>query len=492
MTPFELKGAERVFARKPQDCEKISHVLEVIGNISLLEQHIQLAWQKVLNRHPKMRILQSKKSFFSGEICSFVTLEKASKCLRVIHSQNPNEWENIVKFECNTRVFDRFQEFPFWLYLCVEDKDKSPCTTARLILFSDHYMSDGHSGTVVLNEILEIVTDSSRLEAKEEEEPEPLYPSLYDQCFPDAKKSFKLKILSAIVCYLIPLILSILHYLYKPFMPLKVIKDPIEQPQMLTCNSTKEALKNLLIKCKQENVTVGNALITAFVLAFGATKESITNERLPKIKASLDIPHNMRQRFDKHHSVDKNAVGMYASPGPLNFLSSKGIETNISFWDTVRHFQKEMQTLSKSNPFMFLLPNMAAHECATSSVMMKPSKCTSDLRLSNLGRYPFTKEYPVKGTTKSKLVVTNLLFTSWAMHSTTVGMFISSVENLTFSCIHRLDDQIAEEFLQRLLYIVENINTIDKDTSVREILDLIKDPYPTISITKPFASPVAA
>ncbi|KAF4043749.1 hypothetical protein GN244_ATG04063 [Phytophthora infestans] len=105
-----------------------------------------------------MRALQVKTEAFTAENQEPVTLNDIATMdlFHIRHFSQSDDtfenWQHYAEDECNI-AFDWYSQFPFFLTVWVNDSAEQ----ARLVLFSDHYMSDGYSGMVVLNFILERV-----------------------------------------------------------------------------------------------------------------------------------------------------------------------------------------------------------------------------------------------------------------------------------------------------------------------------------------------
>ncbi|EEY54268.1 uncharacterized protein PITG_07876 [Phytophthora infestans T30-4] len=94
-----------------------------------------------------MRVLQVQSQYFTAEVQEPLTVDDISSrnLLRVQSFSQTTEgsfehWQRYVADECNVG-FDRYTQLPFFLTVWIDEKAEH----ARLMLFSDHYMSDGYS-----------------------------------------------------------------------------------------------------------------------------------------------------------------------------------------------------------------------------------------------------------------------------------------------------------------------------------------------------------
>ncbi|KAE9043537.1 hypothetical protein PR003_g6022 [Phytophthora rubi] len=156
----ELRGFERAVTMAAGTSMKIVHSMLVAGDVDTLVQFLPEALTRTFNMHPRMRALQVKGEDFLAEIQAPLTVDDISSknLLRTRRFSQPestvgafSDWQKYAEEECNIAI-DRYTQYPFFLVVWVDDD----CTDqARLMLFSDHYMSDGYSGMVVLNSIFE-------------------------------------------------------------------------------------------------------------------------------------------------------------------------------------------------------------------------------------------------------------------------------------------------------------------------------------------------
>ncbi|KAJ3068998.1 hypothetical protein HK102_007019, partial [Quaeritorhiza haematococci] len=181
----KLRGVERIFALSPLGSTKIAHVLAVSNFPAFLIPPVSSpasespalntltrAFLGVVNANPRMRATQDPIDPLKVHISPPISEDEANKRRLVRVVEEPEQerdggWEAFVREECE-RVFDKKKEFPFYLVLMVpaakskvekkEEDGEGEEGLARLILISDHYMSDGFSGLVVLNAFLQNLT----------------------------------------------------------------------------------------------------------------------------------------------------------------------------------------------------------------------------------------------------------------------------------------------------------------------------------------------
>lgn len=271
---IELRGYERVVTMADNLSLKIVHSMLVAGDTETLVHFLPVALAQTFNMHPRMRAMQTKGKPFMAEIHEPVPLDDISnKNLLRIRRFSPSEafenWEHYAEDECNVAI-DRYTQFPFFLtaWIC-EQKEQT-----RLMLFSDHYMSDGYSGMIVLNCILEQVALLSKqgdFEMKEVVE-YPLRISLYENSLSDLWISKHL--LKIGITLFGKRIYREFVQKFKPVLPTRsdqhdFIMPPVQNPTSASfAMGSPSCMAKALARCKSERVTFAGALTSAVVAAF--------------------------------------------------------------------------------------------------------------------------------------------------------------------------------------------------------------------------------
>ncbi|GMF23109.1 unnamed protein product [Phytophthora lilii] len=298
---------------------KIVHSILVTGDVETLLRFLPAALMRAFNMHPRMRALQGKGEDFTAEIHAPINIDSvaARNLLRVRRFSRSEDiegefdvWYRYAERECNVG-FDRYTQFPFFLTVWANEEDRQ----ARLVLFSDHYMSDGRSGMTVLNCILEQVAHL----AKEKEDVEsqvqelPLRPSLYEMWL--SKKPLSKVVVKGVMALLGKAI-------YRSEMRKFESGDPARMRQALA-------------KCKEEKVTVGGAMVALIVLAFYRTAKKQPSFAPAQPFQFLDMDCNMRQRVPNPADEDQFAG--------LDWLANEGVDVNTArFWDLARRSKSEI------------------------------------------------------------------------------------------------------------------------------------------------------
>ncbi|KAI9983170.1 hypothetical protein PInf_007097 [Phytophthora infestans] len=289
---------------------KIVHSMLLVGDVQTLLRFLPVALMQTFNMHPRMRAVQ-----------------------------------HYAEQECNIG-FDRYTQFPFFLVVWVDSASEQ----ARLMLFSDHYMSDGRSGMAVLSCVLEQVSALTELGDQTEDrlpvQELPLRPSLYEMWF---SKHFLFKeILKGVMSLFGEVIYRSEMKKFKPLLPARDDQHDFEVPPVKNPTSAffkegdPDCMRKTLQRCKEEGVTFGGTLVAAITLAFYyAVEKQPGSEPGKPFKIAADIDYNMRQRVS--YPVEDDAVGAYITFADLGWLANEGIDFEaMRFWDLARKAKSEI------------------------------------------------------------------------------------------------------------------------------------------------------
>ncbi|GMF29740.1 unnamed protein product [Phytophthora fragariaefolia] len=421
-----LRGYERVLTMVDKVSTKIVHSMLVRGPTTILLQFLATPVMNTFNMHPRMRSLQDKGREFMAEIHPPLTRHDVTSFalvrVRMVSSVASNVddmmsgWQQYADDECSIG-FDQFKQLPFFLTVWVDEREDS----ARLMLFSDSYMSDGHSGMVVLNCILERVAilaneqlGASRDESKPKQPPRqvqelPLRPPLYKMWLSNV--AWAKSILKCVVSVTGRKRFRDRVMIYKPLLSARAGQRQFTAPPATNSSTAlfalgdPECMMKVVAKCKEENVTVGGALVGIMILAFyHVMKERKSNPSRDCFKIAVDLGFNMCRRVP--NPADEEQVGMYTALTSLDWLTCEGanLETT-SFWDLARCakqaiIEKPMHTLAMALPTVLMdkYVNSRMKQSFLKGVYL-PNSLVSDINISNLGIYPYSREHQVSGYT---------------------------------------------------------------------------------------------
>lgn len=488
----ELRGLERMLTMVDGVSMKIVHSMLVAGDAEIMVRFVPVALMRTFNMHPRMRALQVKSENFSVEIQAPVTLDDiATKDLLRVRQFSQSEstegtfdnWQHYAERECNVG-FERYTQFPFFLMLWVDKTAEQ----GRLILFSDHYMSDGRSGMTVLNCILEqvsLLTEQGNNQSDDRPVHEfPLRPSFYEMWL---SKNFIFKeLLKGLMSLFGGAIYRSEMKKFKALLPARNDQHNFVAPPVANSTTASFAegdsicMRRSLEKCTEESVTFGGALVAAIALAFyhAANKQPNFQPDQP-FKVAADIDYNMRQRVPC--PAEEDQVGAYIAFADLGWFATKGVDMETTlFWDLARRAKTEIDgnlrnttTMSALTVTMDQKLNAKMKPSLPKSVRIRHSQ-TSDANISNVGRYPYAKEYSLssKRDKKNVLAVKNLHVYNPIPHlGPSAVFFVTSVESFCYAMGHKCEDEAAKSLFSAWVAICEHLGNVGADDTLMGVLE---------------------
>lgn len=464
---------------------KIVHSMLVTGHAETLLRFLPVAVMRTFNMHPRMRALQVKDEEFTAEIQAPVTIEDiANKNLLRVQRFSPSEsskipfedWQVYAEAECNVG-FDRYTQFPFFLAVWVDEKEEQ----ARLMLFSDHYMSDGRSGMTVLNCVLKQVSLLSSDAGDNQAEELPLRPSFYEMWL--SKNLLSKALVKGLIASLGAMIYRSELKKFKPLLPARddqqdFVAPPVANPTSASfAQGNPVCMREALSVCREQGATFGGALVAAVTLAFyQAAKEQPDFEPGQPFKVQADMDYNMRQRLPR--PVEEEQVGAYVAFTDLGWLASDGVDLKTTqFWDLARRAKKEIDgnlrntlTMDAVTVVMDQKINAKIKPSLAEYINIRHSQ-TSDANISSVGRYPYTREFPV-ASKQGKLTVKELHVYNPIPHlGPSAVFFVSSVDSFCYSMGHKCENAAAKTLFTAWVAVCENIGSIKAHDTLLDVLD---------------------
>lgn len=519
---FELRGFERVSTLTDKGSYKVAHVMVVRGQLDELLRHIPAALVLTFNKHPRMRAKQVKGEFAVAEVQPPIVLEHLVKArLLGIRGTSKEEerlgkWQKHVEEESNL-PFDRYCQYPFFLRVWVDKASN----TARLILFSDKFVSDGMSGTVVLHDLLSFASalslESPSLEKDKKELPlrDSLYNMWLDGIVGSSWTRFWVKFFAS----------SGFKRELKTFKPLLTPRaDQHNMTVPVECNPTSvlfadgasENLKKLQAACDREGVKLQSALAVAVLLGYYATQPPKTAAAQPEhepeaatangdakkpaakdakskskskkttkpepFKLRVETLIDMRRRVD--YPVQEVQIGDYTTSYPIESFAHTGVALErVKFWDLARANKQELDALLQSYalPKPLIFADQSLNERTPLPFFEQvpiPHATTADVTLANLGSYIHARTHDfrtvdpkTKGPSTGKLVVESVTFSSTAPHlSSAASLFVSSVSALSYGFAHKLEDKVGRTLLANLVAVIESIGNVAADELLSDVV----------------------
>lgn len=526
-----LRGYERLATLADQGSFKVAHVMVVKGQLDELLRYLPPALVHTFNKHPRMRATQVKGVFAAAEIQPQIQLQGivTHRLLGIRGTSNEEErlgkWQKHIEEESN-QPFDRFHQFPFFLRVWVNKENN----TARFILFSDKFMSDGISGNVVFNDLLEFASTLSlaggaALDKKLLQEL-PLRPSLYhswlDHMYSASWLKFCAKWFSR----------SHFRSEMKTFTPL--VTPRADQNDMAVppkCNATsvlfadgsEENFKKMWSKCDKEGVKLSNALAVAVLLGYYATQpqpqQEVEKDQQPEdeqepdqeaakvakkqkhakkekskpFKVHIDTLIDMRRRVE--YPAPEVQIGDYMTAYPLESLAHEGVQLDaVKFWDLARANKDELAAILDS--YSLPMPMIFTDKSFNSQTDAKffdgiplPHSSTADVTLANIGSYAHktshafrTIDAKTRQPSTGLLTVESVHYSCTSPHlSSTASLYVTSVKSLSFGLAHKYDAKTGKGLLENLVKLIERIGDIGEHDLLRDVVAAVLPPKRLVS-----------
>jgi hypothetical protein len=482
---LKLRGFERMVSMADGVSMKIVHAMLVVGDVQTLLLRLPMALTRTLNVHPRMRALQVTDQAFTAEIQAPVSIDDVTskKLLRVVELEDDErfeEWQQYAEHECSVG-FDRFTQLPFFLTVWSQEKAER----ARLLLFSDHFMSDGRSDMAVLNCILEQVAQLAKGGEVRAVEEFPLRPSLYDMWL--SNKLLPKLFVKALMALLGRAIYRNEMNQFTPVLPARDDQHDFVAPPVE--NSTKgfyaqgdaRCMSHALLKCREEKATVGGAMVAATVLAmYRAAKDPQKLAADQPFKLVADVDYDMRQRVPS--PADEDQVGAYAAFCGLEWLAKEGVDLETTrFWALARRAKTEIDANLGRTVAMAAVPVILDQQIHSK---MKPSFAkaanirhsqTSDVNMSNVGRYPYAREFSLTENGDKKLTVKSLhVYNSIPHLGPSACFFLTSVESFSYAMAFKCEEASATALFTAWVAVCENLGNIGAEDSMAQVLRQLK------------------
>ncbi|EGZ07666.1 hypothetical protein PHYSODRAFT_319390 [Phytophthora sojae] len=503
-----LRGVERMVSATDGVSTKIAHSMLVRGDTAVLLRFLPTAVIHTFNMHPRMRALQLKDQPFTAEIQSPVTADTLDSLLRVrmlspadYGDGSPTSWQAFVEKECSVG-FDRHCQLPFYLVAWVAKRKD----TARLMLFSDQYMSDGFSGVVVLNCILEQF---------------PLRPSLYRMWL--NKITWAKPLLKGTNAIFGRRRFRGSVHKFTPLLPARADQKDFAVPPVTNTTSAlfadgeSKCMRDALAKCRKECVALDGALIVVALLAFYRVRSSKEQRgRFNPFRLAVDVDCNMRRLVQ--HPAEEDQVGMFTATTDLDWLTTEGVDMlTTGFWDLAGRATREIDANLK-NTMSMALPTITADQKLNAQMdasflknVRVAHSITADVDIAELIQYPFEKHHLLTSTTdtesrrgllsykKTRQSVVpcdgeDFLTRSWrleSMYSTphnvlsveslhvykalphlapSATIFVSSVNAFSYSMAHKVETEVGNNLFTAVVLLFESLGKIGPDENLTEVL----------------------
>ncbi|GAB9474328.1 hypothetical protein Gpo141_00011458 [Globisporangium polare] len=490
-----LRGYERLFTMADDGSLKIAHIMVLHGSadaIAAFLEHLPQAVVLSFNRHPRMRAMQAKDEFATVEIQPPVTLDTVSerKLLEIEEiagreGEESERWEKYVDVQCNL-PFDRYSQLPFfvrvWHY---PDQNR-----VRLMLFSDHYMSDGISGLTALNDIVTFAATLSK-DIKCASSELPLPPSLYELWL--VPTTWRMWLSNWAVWLVGTAIFRSEQKAFKPVIRPRgdqsdfAVPVKVNSSSALFAQGTPANMQKTLRRCKEERVTFFGALAASTVLAYyvGSSqdirkKQATSPSAAEPFKVTLEVDFNMRDRVPS--PLEETPVGAYLATSALESLGKKGVNFDSTrFWDFARRCKQELDDtlVSVFMPLTLLFLDQNIHSEIIPDFPSRidvPYCISSDVNISNVGKYPHKTKHAIQtaASTVEDLAIGSVHVYNSSPHLGSAAiLYVMSTDQFNYSMMHKYESENAEKVFAAYAACIERAGEITSGETMAQVADRV-------------------
>ncbi|KAF1317831.1 hypothetical protein FI667_g5896, partial [Globisporangium splendens] len=504
-----LHGTELLALIAPNASMKIVHVAALHGPMTEFLKYLPMALVRTFNRHPRMRAKMVDGEVATAQMHAPITLEIVVKDALLTIRECPSDdlgmetsssttgfvykrsaWQDFVERECEIPI-DRFARFPFYVHVWHDPSQRH----ARVMVFSDHYMSDGTSGLAVLNDLIEFAATLARGDAITKADL-PFQLSLYDLWVAPRAAELQSKIESVSTDAN-----STPKPAFQHLIPLradqKVITVPVVANSSSACfgDGAPDNMAAALRRCKEEGVTYFSALAAAIVAAHycvattlkkqeGQTGNLFSGEA--PFKLSMELDCNMRHRVTPPLPADQ--VGAYFTVSDLDKFASKGVHmSSTRFWDLARQVKRDLDANLSSA--MFPMPIFMIDKRIGSTLAdPDPSKKTmrsipSDVNISNIGKYKYNTKHAVVPEVSSDTANETELLTIESVHvynsmpqrGPGTIMYVTSLEKFHYAMMHKYEHQVGQDLFAAFVASAEHIGQVEKEATMLHVVQQLRE-----------------
>ncbi|KAI9092585.1 hypothetical protein DFS34DRAFT_632408 [Phlyctochytrium arcticum] len=468
---YPLKALERLFSLN-NSVTIIAHAAQIYGDIDALIAELPRAYRELAARHPKVRSKVSQPGF-EATVYERFPEDQVQQQITVSVRSSPDEWQSLCRTRCNDVPTDSTQRFPVAVHVLRSSSkgsgNPSSGESAHLIVFSDHWASDGFSGYRMLHDLLQAAARNPSSTAALE--PLPLLPSSVDLAG-TKPMSNNPGLLFKLVSHFVGKQMRKFRSVFPIRTDIPDIKSPLaaSRSEFSFASGTPENLTANLAKCRQESVTLFGALSAALVAAFsrvpGARKKS-------KVAFGYDFDFNLRPRLKP--SLGQDHVGCLPGIGTFDQYAA-GIDPTERFWDHARKSKGWTNKIIQSkNPLRFA--EFIHHNTQTEEQVARTGETlvkgvVSDLNFSNLARYPFPTTHTFPSSSAIEIESVHLVNNAPGLCNAVI-LFITSVNHLDYSLSYKCTDEAGQAWFANVVKVIEAIHTVGKEETIEQVANRV-------------------
>ncbi|CAF1004606.1 unnamed protein product [Rotaria sordida] len=350
----------------------------------------------------------------------------------------------------------------------------------HLILYTNHCVSDGRSGYILINDFLTLATSSSLHEFSEPLNTEIL--PFIGQLIPRPYGS---------LYHIISFIGK--HNLKRSLRNLRQSRVPVKSIPLTDCEQTTFHIQRHKIRflfsssscnlyldlheqCRLHEVTLHGPLVSCFLLAIHHCFPLDDNNQL--VPFEIEMEFDMRLRLPQS-TLTSSSVGFFV--GDSNFSLDRSLSIHSTrFWSLARLCMITTQKQLKRNGVplsMNIFCDMMRDERLFNQITrLFPEGRMSEFIFSNIGKYPFSCDYNQGQIHLHGMHVIN----NGSVYHSSSTLYITCVgdNQLDFSLAHEMEnEEKAKEFLDFYIHLIEtcaNRQRCQTETTIDQLLAMIK------------------
>ncbi|KAJ3168823.1 hypothetical protein HDU88_001150 [Geranomyces variabilis] len=466
-TTIPLKGIEKLLVSSKTACCIIAHVVAVCtSDVQALVAVATPAWRAVLLRHPRMRGRISKTNPAEMVISTTLSIEEAAAQVLVSTAVSPTEWQDIIQRHCaEVLPANRTKDYSFSLHLLLPSADDDQ-QKVRIIVYSDHYASDGFSGLRVVHDFL------SAAVAPETHAPMkslPLLPPGLDLYFRKTMSSgFSLPVWLIYKLFTLKLKEKCVFPLPTPTASSSTDKHFVGNAQFAT--GTRESLAANLAACKANGTTLNAAFLAAMAAAFSRVPGAVVPPKragaASRVKYSVDYDMNIRNRVVP--PIGNDHVGAYIAMTGIQQYAS-GLPLDTPFWTHAREVKKTTDKGFDSYETgirLRLFDSYLAKEPEKNLPDTPGADIIGDMNFSNMGKYPFQTTHTFASGAGSIEIESVHYYNSHAGIGPAAIIFCSSVRATSYVMNTRVDAAASQRFFEDVVKLFEAVGTVAENETI--------------------------
>lgn len=484
LSTIELNGIEKMFSLNG-GWLTIAHSAHLVGNTTLVKKNMFHAVSHLLKRHPKMRSRLRLEGFQRHlDILDYDEDNLNANLFYSIVGDENQSWQKITEDICNRSPYQNHGRLAFplfhFLLLFNHSSNSTEHQQFHLIIFSNHIVSDGRSGMILINDLLTLLTmdnlsdhiepvNTQILPCLADLIPKPnrfLFPIIYLI----AKRMVK-KELRKLPNSQIP---TKIEYLENEKTSSKL--QPVKSNFLFTSSSS-TLYSRLRSKCRSLDLTLHGPLMACLLLSidrcFPKNKKKKGNGSFDPIK--IDVDFDLRSRIP-NSSLNKSTVGFCITATGIYLKQRQKLDRKL-FWNFAKDCSKETNR-SITNGNILLAPHVFKKFSVSQRKLEKLTNRMVEGRLgeinfSNIGKYPHSTVY---GKDELKLEGLHVVNNS-SIYRVSMVFLVTCVgeEQMDFSISHEIESSAkAQEFLDYFVRLIEKIADSDTNITLQQLLDLVQ------------------